>query len=296
MRVWRDQQALVVPNGNDGQYCPCPPREKGMSSELHKRPRSDPLIILIFSLPLILSRAAYAQSLILQLPPDDQQMITAQLGPGVVGRPLPSKPIDDASIYFPLQDAASIYQVIGGPNAGKTQSLGLARVRRPNGKSAWRFQLSPTLAGFIRQTPEGDLMMPAISDMGEGVVVVTTPANPFVLKGMKPGESRSYVQRVVINHLDDPSDQEYSGSLNGSYTYLGTYLVTVPAGNYEAVLFRLRCDGKVGPAATHDTAYYFFAPGKGVVAMISQENATAFWLIHIDTKSGKVLKKLLTAE
>jgi hypothetical protein len=34
-----------------------------------------------------------------------------------------------------------------------------------------------------------------------------------------------------------------------------------------AVLFRLKCEGKVGPAQTHDTAYYFCAPGKDVVAM-----------------------------
>ena len=35
--------------------------------------------------------------------------------------------------------------------------------------------------------------------------------------------------------------------------------------------------------------YYFFAPNQGVVAMITQEDATAFWLIHIDSSSGKVL-------
>jgi len=240
--------------------------------------------------------SAEAQDVILQLPADDKQTITAQLGPGVVGKALPSKAIEDVSIYFPLHDAASIYQVIAGPNAGRVQTLGLAKVMRPNGGIAWRFQLSPTLASFIHQTPDGDLMMPAISDMGEGVVVITTPANPFILKGIKPGESRSYMQRVVINELDDPSDQKYSGSLNGTFTYLGTYLVTVPAGTYGAILFRLKCDGKVGPAATHDTAYYFFAPGKGMVAMIAQENATAFWLIHIDTRSGKVLKNLITSE
>jgi hypothetical protein len=108
---------------------------------------------------------------------------------------------------------------------------------RPDGRLAWRFQLSPTLASFIRPTPDGDLMMPAISDMGEGVVVIRTPANPFILKGIKPGESRSYMQRVVVNELDDPTDQKYSGSLNGTFSYLGTYLVTVPAGNYPAVLF-----------------------------------------------------------
>src|ERR1700683_3559532 len=104
---------------------------------------------------------------------------------------------------------------------------------------------------------------------------------------MQPGATRTYVQQV--NSLDDPADREYSGSLNGSYTYFDTYQVTVPAGTYGAVLLRLRCHDKVGSALTHDTAYYFFAPGKGVVAMISQENATAFWIIHIDTTSGRVL-------
>jgi hypothetical protein len=242
------------------------------------------------------SHSARAQNLVRQLPADDQQTIAAQLGPGVLGKALPSKPIDDVSIYFPLRDTASIYQVVAGPNAGKAQMLDLAKVTRPDGRVAWRFQLSPTLASFIRPTPEGDLMMPAISDMGQGVVVITTPANPFILKGIKPGESRSYVQRVLVNELDDPSDRKYSGSLKGTFTYLGTYLVTVPAGIYGAVLLRLKCDGNVGPAATHDIAYYFFAPGKGVVAMIAQENATAFWLIQIDTKSGKVLKKLMASQ
>jgi hypothetical protein len=70
---------------------------------------------------------------------------------------------------------------------------------------------------------------------------------------------------------------------------MGTYQVTVPAGTYEAVLMRLRCEGKVGPAHTQDRAYYWFAPGVGVVAMISQEDVTAFWIIHIDTTTGKVL-------
>jgi hypothetical protein len=132
-------------------------------------------------------------------------------------------------------------------------------------------------------------MMPAVSDSGQGVVIITTPANPFVLKGMKPGETRSYTQQVSVLNLDDPADQEYSGSLTGTYTYVGTYQVVVPAGSFKAVLLRLQCEGKVGPAQTRDAAYYFFEPRTGVVAMISQEDATAFWIIHIDTSSGKVL-------
>ncbi len=122
-----------------------------------------------------------------------------------------------------------------------------------------------------------------------GVIVVTTPPNPFVVQGMQPGESRAFTQSVAVDYLDDPSRLDYSGTMQGTLTYVGTYRVTVPAGTYDAVLLRTKCEGTVGPAHTTDTAYYFFAPGTGVVAMISQEDVEAFWIIHLDTKSGKVL-------
>jgi len=235
------------------------------------------------------AQPARAQGVVLPLPAADQQRIATLLGPGVVGKALPSVPIADSSVYFPLQNRELHYQVTSGKNAGKTQTLGLGQARRPSGKEGWRFQVSPSISGFIRRTEEGDLLMPAVVDGGEGVVIVTTPANPFVLHGMKPGEARSFSQQVAVNHLDDPSDLDYSGSLSGTFTYVGTYQVTVPAGTFPAVLFRLAVDGKVGPAHTQDIAYYFFAPNQGVVAMITQEDATAFWLIHIDSSSGKVL-------
>ncbi len=241
------------------------------------------------SLMLLIAGSVRAQGVVLPLPPQDQQKIVAQLGPGVVGMALPSLPITDPTAFFPLQNKAMTYQVTAGPHAGNTQSLGLTKTRRPNGNAAWRLQLSPSLSGYLRQTAEGDIMMPAVSDSGEGVIVVTTPSNPFLPKGMQPGETRTYAQQVSVNYLDDPSDQKYSGSLTGTYTYVGTYQVTVPAGTFPAVLFRVFCDGKVGPAHTVNTGYNFFAPGVGMVAMILQEDVTAFWLFNIDSTSGKVL-------
>ena len=244
---------------------------------------------LVSSLALALAPSAWAQGPVLPLPAADQQEIARLLGPGVVGQALPSPPIGKTSSYFPLEERSSVYQVTSGSNTGTQQTLRTMKGKRPNGNPAWRFELSPTLAGFLKQAEGGDLLMPAVSDSGEGVVVVTTPANPFLVEGMKPGESRSFTQQVAVNYLDDPSDERYAGTLTGNYTYLGTYQVTVPAGSFPAALVRLKYSGKVGPADTQDTAYYFFAPGVGVVAMISQEDVEAFWIIHIDSKSGKVL-------
>ena len=239
--------------------------------------------------PVLLGHRAWAAGAVLPLPAQDQQEITAQLGPGVVGTALPSKPIEDALLYFPLQERALTYQFTAGKNAGSTHTLHVAKGKRPNGLPAWRFGLTPSIDGFIRLTSEGDLIMPAVSDSEEGVVIVTTPANPFVLKGMQPGETRTFTQTVAVNYLDDPTNRDYSGTLNATYTYVGTYQVIVPAGTYEAILLRLSFVGKIGPAHTQDTAYYFFAPGVGVVAMVSQEDVEAFWIVHIDTTTGKVL-------
>ena len=247
------------------------------------------LVTVTLGLLLLASGSASAQGVVLPLPAQDQQNITAQLGPGVVGNALPSSPINDPSVYFPLQEKSQQFQVVAGPHAGTVQTLGLWKARRPGGRMAWRFQLTPSLNGFMRETPEGDIIMAALTDSGEGVVVVTTPANPFVPKGMQPGESRTYTQQVSVNYLDDPSDQKYSGTINGTYTYVGTFQVTVPAGTFPAVLFRVNCEGKVGPAHTQNTGYNFFAPGVGMVAMILEEDVTAFWLFNIDSTTGKVL-------
>lgn len=247
------------------------------------------MLRLVCTLAMALVFAASAQSQVLPLPAADQQRMDALLGAGVIGKALPSAPIDDPTRYFPLQEKSPSYRVTSGKHAGETQTLSVAKGQRPSGSPAWRFQLSPTLAAFVHATPDGDLTMPAVTDAPEGVVVVTTPPNPFVVKGMKPGETRSFTQKVSVNYLDDPTDQRFSGSLSGTFTYLGTYEVTVPAGTFPAVVMRVTCRGKVGPADTQDMAYYVFAPGVGVVAMISQEDAEAFWIIHIDSSSGRVL-------
>lgn len=140
-----------------------------------------------------------------------------------MGAAVPSKPVGDPTAYFPLQAKAPTYKVTSGPNTGRTQTLHVAQGQRPGGNPAWRFELSPTLAGFLRQTPEGDLLMPAVSDGSEGVIVVAQPANPFVPKSMKPGETRPFSQKVAVNYLDAPTDTRYSGSLSGTYTFSGSY-------------------------------------------------------------------------
>jgi hypothetical protein len=59
-------------------------------------------VTLMLGLLLLAAGIAQAPGVVIPLPPEDQQRIAAQLGPGVVGNALPSKPITDVSAYFPL--------------------------------------------------------------------------------------------------------------------------------------------------------------------------------------------------
>ena len=105
------------------------------------------LAFMTLGLVILASGSVHAQGVVLPLPPEDQQNITAQLGPGVVGAALPSQPISDPSIYFPLQQKSQQFQVVAGPHAGTVQTLGLWQARRPGGRKAWRFQMTPILGG-----------------------------------------------------------------------------------------------------------------------------------------------------
>jgi len=232
---------------------------------------------------------ARAQGAVLPLPSADQQKLAANLGAGVVGAALPSERISRALAYFPLNEKTFVFQVTSGSNHGNTQNLVLKKARRPGGATAWRFNFAPSLAGFISPTASGDLIMAAVSDVDEGVIVLTTPANPFVLTGMMPGESGSFRQKVSVNYLDDPTRRDWGGRLNATYTYVGTYNVTVPAGLFEAILIRFAYRGKVGPANVVYTAWYFFARDVGLVAMVNLGDVSAFWIYHNDTTIGKVL-------
>jgi len=246
------------------------------------------LVICIFPL---LSTTAWAEDVVLPLPPEDEQALAKRLGPHVVGEALPCKPIDDPSTLFPFHEEQVTYKFTSGKNTGKTQTFALTKVDRPNGKFVWRVQLAPTLVGYLRQAKDGEIEMPAVEDTGEGMLVLANPGNPFLPKHLKPGETRTYSQKVSVRYVDDLTDEQYSGTLKTDYTYVGTYRLTVPAGTFDAILMRNTVDGKVGPAKNRGTSYNLFAPGVGLVAMILQQKVSAFWIYNIDAAGGKVLVK-----
>src|SRR5665213_1206654 len=87
------------------------------------------LVTVSLGMLLLAAGVAHAEGVTLPLPAEDQQKINTQLGANLVIKALPSKPIDDVSTYFPLQDRAQTYRVTARPHTGNSQTLGLAHVR-----------------------------------------------------------------------------------------------------------------------------------------------------------------------
>ena len=240
-------------------------------------------------LSLIQPTQVWAEDTAVTLPDADRKILTEQLGADIVGEPLPSKPLDAPDSLFSFVHVPVTYRFTSGRNKGKTQTLVPTKVKRPGGKIVWRVPLAPSLIGFLKQMPDGDIVMPAVEDTGAEALVVSTPANLFISKGMKPGETRRFVQQVSVRYLDDINDEQWSGKLETDFTYVGTYRTKVPAGTFDAVLLRTTVEGKVGPAHTHATSYSLLAPGVGLVAMILQQRVTAFWIYNVNGAGGKVL-------
>ena len=84
---------------------------------------------------------------------------------------------------------------------------------------------------------------------------------------------------VATDELDDLDEPQ---EVDLTYTCVGAYEVTVPAGTFETVLFSWRYDGKVGPARVKDDQYWFFADGLGPVARINMKDISAM-LVYRDT-------------
>jgi hypothetical protein len=230
-----------------------------------------------------------AEDTALTLPDADRKILAEHLGADIIGEPLPSKPIYAPDRLFSFAHVPVTYRFTSGRNKGKTQTLVPTKVERPGGKTVWRVPLAPSLIGFLKQMPDGDIVMPAVEDTGAEALVVSTPANLFISKGMKPGETRRFVQQVSVRYLDDIDDEQWSGKLEADFTYVGTYRTKVPAGTFDAVLLRTTVEGKVGPARTRATSYSLFAPGVGLVAMILQQRVTAFWIYNANGAGGKIL-------
>ncbi len=223
------------------------------------------------------------------LPQADRAVLERLLGPGVVGEALPGKPLLASSEFMPVADVTWVFRFTGGKQSGTTEEAVLTRMSRDKTGKSGRFAVGDDSVYYFRQSGDGDLYIISEHDQQEGMITRFTPSEPVILSGMAPGTTKRKQSTVKLFDLSDPKDLAHQGTVNLSYSYIGTYRVTVPAGTFDAVLIKWRYQGEVGPATVEDTQYRFFAEGMGPVAMVDKSNISAYLLYQDNSKQGRVL-------
>lgn len=241
------------------------------------------LWVLAIAWPLLLVDSAAAET----LTADEQAMLEELLGQGVVGAPVAGSTLTPE--FAPLRDGTWTYQIVGGKNAGQMEQHVVKRLERDSSGASWRYAVGSKEAVFIKQMPDGSLTFLTEEDFEQGVITRYEPPEPDLLTGLAPGDSRSSSVGVQVSDLSDPSEVSHTGTLAVTYSYLGAYKVTTPAGVYDAALIKWAYKGEVGPAKVDDTQYRLFAPKVGMVASVDKLEVSALFLYHSHSKFGKVL-------
>jgi hypothetical protein len=234
------------------------------------------------------------------LPDADRQTLNDYLGGGVVGDAIASP-----ALAHGFNDIMSFHdglawrmRITSGKDEGKIQTGSARDLSRPddrtNGGESIKIDTGDGRNVLFGQLDsKGNLICYASQDNQEGVISRFTPAQPIFLADMAPGDVRKFASNVSVADLSQPDVQTHSGELDVEFSYLGAYRLHLPAGNIDAVLFKTRLAGKVGPASVEDTIYRFFAKDRGPVAIVETEDVSALLVYHEESRTGKVLVETL---
>jgi len=252
------------------------------------------LAVCVFSLLMpafCFGAAAQSTGPIIPLSDADRIQLDALLGENVVGEALPSAPLANAGSYLPRLGRTLTYQVVvqGGNPAIETHEI--AETTDPAFEPGWHYSLGDVGEMYIQKDPAGRAFTIAEKDLGNKVLSRFTPGDPLVLAGLQPGQSVMSSLKVEVYDLSNLNEISHSGSLDVTYSHLGTFRVTVPAGTFDAALVKWSYSGKIGPATIKDSQYRFLAPNVGMVAMIQIRSISALLIYNDHTKRGKVLAR-----
>lgn len=244
-------------------------------------------VVLAALFAVTLAPAAAADTI--PLPQADRTTLEQLLGSGVIGDPVAAGPLAAADI--PLREGTWTYQIVAGKKKGQTESDVLSQLERDQSGASWKLQTGSKDLAFIQLGDNHDIEILSEQDTDQGVITRFSPAEPILVTGMSPGDSKKVTIDVKVYDLSSPKEVSHSGSLDLEFSYVGAYKVTVPAGSYDAALLRWVYDGSVGPASVKDTQYRFVAKDVGIVASIEKKKISALLLYHDDSNTGRVLEK-----
>lgn len=223
----------------------------------------------------------------------DRLMIEKGLGKGVVGQALAAPTLDEPARYF-VQTAKTLYfEVVNGADAGKKERHRFTPLPQSRNSFNWKQEAGDEEVIFLKIDERGNLVATGIEDGKDVALTEYAPPEPYLLKGMHPGETRQMQMGVRVYDLKQPDELNHEGTLSVTHAYIGAYRLSLPAGAYDAILTKSTFSGNIGPASVRDTQYRFFAPQIGIVALVEERDVTAFVVYRTHDEVGKLLTGVL---
>jgi len=229
---------------------------------------------------------------IIPLPDADRVQLDRLLGKGVVGEALPSTPLAGIEAYLPPKDRIMTLQVVTSGKQMTTETHRIEETVDTAFAPGWQYTIEGIAELYFQKDSAGNIRTVAEKDLDKAVLSRFTPGDPLIVPGLKPGQSTKSKHKVEVFDLSNLKEVAHSGSLDVTYTYVGTYRITVPNGTYAAALIRWDYTGEVGPATIKDSQYRFLASGAGEVAMIQIRSISALLIYSDHTKRGKLLERV----
>lgn len=218
----------------------------------------------------------------------DTRKALASLGEGVVGKAIPAKPIPNLHDFVGIREGTYHYRVVGEKGDDAKYAETFEKIPK-NERGATMKRTRPDFVDHMKVTEDGDVYFTTELDTDLGYLVHLSPHGSPVGLGLAPGESRKASAKLDVFKEGDESDRVYQGSIDSTITYLGAFEVTVPAGTFEAVLFRDDFEIKVGPADVRDVRYTFISKDAFKVAAVERLNISALLIYHSNTQTPIVL-------
>lgn len=246
-------------------------------------------LMLLLAAGLHEARADTAGSVV-PLPDADRAEIEKYLGKGVVGDAVAAPVLAAPESFMPKHGATMTYSVMEKGKDPSTEAHNVENTTDASFSPGLHYTVGARGGAFFQKSSDGHLMIVGQQDLTNKVLTRFTPGEPLLITGVAPGESRKFSVQVQVADLSDPTDIDHTGSLDITYTYIGAYNVTVPAGTYSAALIRWDYKGSVGPADIKETEYRFIALGAGMIAMVENRHISAMLVYSDKTKLGKLLQ------
>ena len=228
----------------------------------------------------------FAASNVIPLSRRDKKEL-AVLGEGVVGEAIEAPVITDPAKYYRPIPGKWKYQITSGKQKGQFFTETVSKIPKNAQGATWK-RSREKYDDLFSVTGDSIYLSNEI-DHQHGFLIHFTPRGHLLSAALKPSESKKTKSTVHVFKISDPNTEYKTLKMEETYTYVGAYKVTTPAGVFDTVLFRNDFKVFAGPVTVDDFRYAFYAEGVGKVAGIEHGHAVVLLIFRFNEKIPKVL-------